>query len=97
MILDSLVYVMKAETSGVKEGLDESEAAVGEFSKSMEDAEKTGDAMSRNIIAGIKKIGGALLATVAISKTFGRMQDFVDVTGQIDNLSQSTGDAVEDI
>lgn len=97
MLLDALKYIIEADNRKLDQEIQGSEKKVDDLGKSMTAAEKRAEEMQKRMTDGFKRLGGAILATVAVSKVLGGISELAQTAEAVRNTSNAIGVAVEDV
>lgn len=97
MLLDALTYIIDADNRKLDQEVKGSEKKVDDLGKSMTAAEKRAADMQKRITDGFKRLGGAILATVAVSKVLAGVTELAQTAEAVRNTSNAIGVAVEDV
>src|SRR5690554_4461549 len=97
MLLDYLTYIIEADNKKLNQEIEKSEDRVDDFTDSMKEAEKRSVELEKKIKDGFKKIGTAILATVAVSKLLSSALDYAEEASNLQTVADNLGLAVEDV
>lgn len=97
MLLDALTYIIDADNRKLDQEVKGSEKKVDDLGKSMTAAEKRAADMQKRMTDGFKRLGGAILATVAVSKVLAGVTELAQTAEAVRNTSNAIGVAVEDV
>src|SRR5690606_20025696 len=97
MLLDALTYIIDADNRKLDQEVKGSEKKVDDLGKSMTAAEKRAADMQKRMLDGFKRLGGAILATVAVSKVLAGVTELAQTAEAVRNTSNAIGVAVEDV
>ncbi|URG13030.1 tail protein [Stenotrophomonas phage B2] len=97
MLLDALTYLFKADNRELDKALQESEGKVDNLTDSMKKTEERAASLEKKMTEGFKRIGTAMLATIAISKLLSNATEYAQRVDDLRTFSDNVGVAIGDV
>lgn len=97
MLLDALTYLLQADNRQLNKEIDSSEKKVGQLTDSMKKTEEQAKSLEQKMVSGLKRIGVAMMATIAVSKLLSNATEYAQRIDDLQTFSNNVGVAIGDV